>query len=1452
MPQITKVRIVNFLYNDGKRLIADELFSFENEDRPSDTLINLTNGGGKSVLVQLMMQPVIPRAKVAGRRIESFFTKSTDHCYIVIEWQLDNSKMKLMTGIAIAASDASSDTDNVRGFQIKYYTFISSYLNYESNYNIVSLPLSRREGGRFVPAAYDDVRNLVKRSGGALERYSSDDSLKWQERLSEYGIIQNEWRMIEQLNSNEDGLSKFFSDLKTSDALIDRLIIPRIEEKQSHSERREDSSLETMLIAYARQFSRQQEIITEREICAGFCNLLKKAKAEDEELWKSDDSLKASIERLFSYIDALGREAERQNTLLSEHREERASCNDEIRKINWEQASLNYYNCKDAFDAEETRHLNAKDEYNAAAERLKQLKQRLALIECARYHSQLTETESQIAAVATEIRNREQDSDSAHALAALKYSAFVSIQAALCETEARIGKLEQDKNDNDTKRDTLAARLSKAQDEYRRAERSTDRAKAELDIRQNENDMLIEELAIGAYRMLDGRYAADELLEWQTAEAKRDGEIASLITELEEKIGSDELRSEELPQELADMGTQLNELRRESQSIDAELEAYRALEAEVKSVCEQNGIDFELRFTDNAHNYLCERLSVTEASIKDNIRQAEGIGEELEAAAKGTLHIPKRLADFLDSTGIRYTSFEKYLLSQINEGHITNESVKRLLDEYPHAAYGVIIEPAEYELLCQESEGKWLPSLLPVFTMTEVGSMIENKAAHFRALAAYSHAYFADNRVYADRLRDELDRMKQERAQLEARATKVRGDLAVIDRFGNYDKDWADLEQAEKARNEIKIGECQDKIAKLQTELSLLKSQLSVMRTEAKRLNLEQSEQRQKLAEFAKLMTQLENENTLFQSYDMAVKRLRELDDQTKTLKQQYTDAETRGRALAEELRSYNVTKTELDGNLLLVNDAVVCDIIDGNWRALLEQYEVLLKAQSADLDRLNADMTRLLREKSEKLDEINKRGCELHEYAQLVYTKEREATANDEVKLADDYCHDCERIYIEANAAYAKAEANLENTTGRLSEFGGEPLPRGQVGRDFAARTAVIKQKIAGLDAEIMSTEKRLSELEWARGRADSAAEAFKRPAKPRGITLDEDYSGQLKQLTAQIRNCTKRVEDGRRILEADIDRMDKEYANRSVNVRISVAKLREVLSTNYESDDRYFTLLENIESNIHTTELKIAQIDTDLAEFRKTKDDLIHQCVLQGQQIYEGLMKLSDSSKVKVQDKRRQMLRFDLPDSIDENVAAAAITAELDKGTQEIVEKLAEADTAESEINRIASRTVGSKRLLRKYIGSENILLKAYKIDRNPENSGYRTWEQTQVNNSGAEKFVVYFAVILALMAYTRDSLDANGDKYNRSVLILDNPFGPISSKHVLMPMFEISKKYGVQMICLSDISKSDIVTCFDIVIRSVVRQFALSGREQLTHDGNEAIEHGFYRSEQIRFGE
>ena len=424
-----------------------------------------------------------------------------------------------------------------------------------------------------------------------------------------------------------------------------------------------------------------------------------------------------------------------------------------------------------------------------------------------------------------------------------------------------------------------------------------------------------------------------------------------------------------------------------------------------------------------------------------------------------------------------------------------------------------------------------------------------------------------------------------------------------------------------------------------------------------------------------------------------------------------------------------------------------------------------------------------------------------------------------------------------------------MANTVDRLAEFGGVALPLNEIGKSFDLRIKDVRNAISVIDTDLESIEGMLSKLGRVQGKAENVIEQYTRPVRYTSIVLDADFSAQLSGLTRQIREWKKSKGVHKNNVEDNLKNMASSYSLKSTDVNLAILSMQELLSNAVVRGDRYYTLCEHIDANMHTAMLRISQIDTDLKEFNKTKGDLIHQCVIQGRQMYEGLMQLSANSRVKVQDKRRQMIRFDIPDSVDENIANASIAAEIEKGASEIAAKILDDSHAESEIRKIANRIVGSKRLLRKYINKENIVLKAYKIDRNPDNSGYRPWEQTQINNSGAEKFVVYFAVILALMAYARDGEDDLDGKNNRSVLILDNPFGPISSKHVLEPMFEISRNYKVQMICLSDISKSDIVSCFDLVIRAIVKQFSFGSKEQLTHEGNESIEHGFYRSEQIK---
>lgn len=64
----------------------------------------------------------------------------------------------------------------------------------------------------------------------------------------------------------------------------------------------------------------------------------------------------------------------------------------------------------------------------------------------------------------------------------------------------------------------------------------------------------------------------------------------------------------------------------------------------------------------------------------------------------------------------------------------------------------------------------------------------------------------------------------------------------------------------------------------------------------------------------------------------------------------------------------------------------------------------------------------------------------------------------------------------------------------------------------------------------------------------------------------------------------------------------------------------------------------------------------------------------------------------------------------------------------------------------------------------------------------------------------------------------------------------------------MFAIARHFRVQMVCLSDINKSDVINCFDIVIKAIVKKRSMSSSELLTHEVNEVIDHGFYRAEQL----
>lgn len=346
MPQISKIRIVNFNYNDGNRFIPDELYDLASPDtgKALNTLFNLNNGGGKTVLVQLMMQPVHPKAMAGGRRIEDYFSHTGDHSYILLEWNLDGSKEKLLTGISIAASSSASTEEDKRGNSVKYYTFTTHYDTF-SAYSISSLELSSNDNGNYVPAQFDYVREKAKSSRGLLTYYSSDDAVKWAEFLAEYGIFRTEWEsVIEVLNKDEGGLNQYFDEAKTSDKLIAKFFIPAIEQKlMSVASKGTDCSLETMLINYAKKITDKESVIKQRDTNKKLLEDLEGVSEISDDLYNANDAFVANVSETRGFAAALGNRMNAVNEETGRGAQEIEGQNILITRIDYEKKSKNYY-----------------------------------------------------------------------------------------------------------------------------------------------------------------------------------------------------------------------------------------------------------------------------------------------------------------------------------------------------------------------------------------------------------------------------------------------------------------------------------------------------------------------------------------------------------------------------------------------------------------------------------------------------------------------------------------------------------------------------------------------------------------------------------------------------------------------------------------------------------------------------------------------------------------------------------------------------------------------------------------------------------------------------------------------------------------------------------------------------------------------------------------------------
>ena len=563
MPAIRKIRIVNFRFNDGAKLIPDEVFCTENaEGKPIDTLLNLDNGGGKSVIVQLLLQPVCPKAKVQNRNISDYFQKGTDHAFVLIEWALDGSSNSLLTGIALAASTTADDENESK--TVRYYTFMHDYTRTGDKLDLLNLPLTERTGSHIRPMSFDELRKYLQNK--KVEYYPSDSLHRYQKRLEEYGILHTEWEnILVRINAVEGGITKFFEEYRTADSLLDRFIIPGVMPDDAASA----EAPEEMFVNYANSYAGQEENLRLQSQIKSFNEKLQGILPLIKNMWDAEDAriqaIRLLADHLFTLEHHIGLDRNRQAQLEKTI----ADLNAKMNHIKAEKASKAFYLAKDSFDKAAQQLEECKLQKEEAKTRCDKYSHIINVLNAAKEYAELLEQKNEKEALTAQIREFDKGTQD---------SRFLSLKSTLSLMTAELKQqTERDlvqenaarKEQSDTLRN-IQEKLSRLTEQHSKENNQLQRAKGRKDnlIEQIKQGLTALDLQIAV--MLDGEYSKNDIESIRLSYDKQ-------IILANDKIDNYKSEKEQLGQELEEQDSKRAELLQSQADCSSRLKQKEAL-----------------------------------------------------------------------------------------------------------------------------------------------------------------------------------------------------------------------------------------------------------------------------------------------------------------------------------------------------------------------------------------------------------------------------------------------------------------------------------------------------------------------------------------------------------------------------------------------------------------------------------------------------------------------------------------------------------------------------------------------------------------------------------------------------------------------------------------------------------------------------------------------------------
>ena len=1462
MSKINAVRFINLNYNNNAMKINDECMQFSGKS----TLLSLRNGGGKTVLVQMMTAPFVHRGKqkTKDRPFESYFTTAKPS-FILVEWLLDAGAGYVLTGLMVRKNQEISEekTD-----ALEMMAIISEYKE-PCMQDIHHLPVVEQNEKTMKLKSYNSCRKLFedykkdkKISFFCYDMSSPAQSRQYFYKLMEYQINYKEWEtIIRKVNVKESGLSELFSDCRTEKELVEKWFLEAVESKLNKEENKV-KNFQEILEKYAGKYKNIKEQLKRRDAIQKFKEAAEEIQINAEDfLVKEGEKIEQEkvIAAFIARLNVLYEEAE----IERERQEEgRKKLQEELEFLKYEQLSCEFHEK----NREKRNHASNREMIDLEKESLlrkqQKIQKKVHVFLCAKQQEMVNEDKQEweirkekAAISRTKEENLEPERNRIGGQLSGYYEYRLSDnkekQEAIKKQKLQIRKDISQQKDILNEYREKTKKITESKGSFRSLVRGYDNIEIKYNSNYREN---LSRNILGVYEagMLDIKQEMYD--KEQKKSIQENKEQKEKFENTTEEIHRTERAIEEKREKNFQKDSDIKQAEKEKKGYEQELE-------ERKDILKYLELPEEKLF---AREEILHKAKIKMQELSSRRRTLEKKEDALQKEYK--LLVSGRVMELPDNLKEEFEKLDVpvvYGMEWLKKNGFTEKKNKEIVSQNPFLPYALILTRQELKKLAERNGETYTSFPVPIIERENLESIKLDRTQSFVKMQdIHFYILFNENLLDEEKMEIMIEQKQKDIADIRETMQICKNEYEdyfhrfdVIKRQAvtkeNWDKIQKKLQKLEKEKEDIfqNIQQARDTKQSLKKNFEILQKTLRELE---KKIESQAARQRA-FKELRTAYAEYEENNKKLQEYEREEERLENrqhlTEEKISQLEENYRELSGQENSLFREEESIQnscqkfaaykeINRNVKAGKLLGVDSTLRTDnnsgvkIIPSEAEVLkLEaRYEAVTADISQELKELELEeekaLTRYHKSFGELRELCQKYNLKNSEWQNIIYDKREQLYQEAELEDYDKKIERKANLLNEEDKKIGILNSQLEGILKQIvSECGkGNPLEEEKISqKDLESAKNQTKYQLSELERKIAFSEKAIQKYrenltalsEYNNFSADEEIH-FEQDFKKMSEKELRDFKGMLIRDYNDIIRCVQKC---RETLAQTLNKIARQEAFQDASYKTPLENMLKVCDNAAKVLRQLNITLESYDSLMKQLEVDISLVETE----KKNVTELLEDYV---QNIHKNLEKIGRNSTIKIREKSIKMLKVILPVWEDnEKLYSLRLSDLVDEITEEGIRLFENNENAQEYIGR----KVTSKNLYDTVVGTGNVQIQLYKIEEQREQQ--ISWNQV-AKNSGGEGFLSAFVILSSLLDYMRkDDSDIFMDKNEGKVLLMDNPFAQTNAEHLLKPLMNLADKTNTQLICLTGLGGESIYNRFDnIYVLNLIEAHLRNGIQYL----------------------